>query len=204
MVFYPIMNAMQAAIQIFEQRQTLRTRDAVELGIHPRTLYALRDRGEIRQLSRGLYTLAARPPTTQPDLVVVAGRIPKAVIGFVSALAFHELTTQIPHAVHIALPAYWNEPSLDYPPLEIYRMTEPAYSAGIERHPIAGVEVPIYDAEKSVADLFKFRSRIGKEIALEALRFYLERPNRNLDILMDYAEICRVAKVIRPYVEALA
>ena len=118
--------------------------------------------------------------------------------------ACRHLSIQIPHAVHIALPAYWNEPRLDYPPVEIYRMTEPSYAAGIERHRIDGVAVPIYSAEKSVADLFKFRSRIGKEIALEALRFYLERPNRNLDTLMDYAEICRVAKVIRPYVEALA
>ena len=198
------MNPRQEAIRIFKERPVLRTRQALAQGIHPRTLYALRDSGEVEQISRGLFMLAERQPLTQPDFVVVAGRVPKAVIGFVSALAFHELTTQIPHAVHIALPAFWNEPSLDYPPLETYRISEPAYSAGVEIHTFDDVNVPIYDAEKSVADVLKFRNRIGRNIALEALRDYLERPDRDLDKLVEYAEICRVADRLQTYLEALA
>lgn len=194
--------SQQQALDLFESHTVLRTRDALDLGIHPRTLYALRDKGLIESLGRGLYARTDREPLTEPDLVIVTQKVEPAIVGFISAAAFHRLTTQIPHAVHIALPAFWHEPALDYPPLEVYRVSEPAYSAGVERHHLAGVDVPIYTPEKTVADLFKFRRRVGRDVALEVLKQYLVQAERNVDALVEHAEICRVAKVMQPYVEA--
>lgn len=195
--------ATQTALHHFSRHPVLRTQDALTLGIHPRTLYALRDSGQIEQLSRGLFTLADSPPLAHPDLVIVAQRVPQAIISTISAAAFHDLTTQIPHAVHIVLPAFCSAPTLDFPPLELYRVSEPAYSAGVEEHSLDGVAVPIYGPEKTVADLLKFRNRVGLDVAMEALKRYLARRDRNLDRLLHFARICRVAGVLRPYLEAL-
>jgi predicted transcriptional regulator of viral defense system len=196
-------SAMQSALHHFRSHPVLRTQDALTLGIHPRTLYALRDEGQIEQLSRGLFALADGPTLAHPDLVIVAQKVPQAVIALISAAAFHDLTTQIPHAVHIALPAFRHPPSLDFPPLAVYRVSEPAYSAGVEEQMLDGVPVPIYSPEKTVADLFKFRNRVGLDVALETLKRYLARRDRNMEHLFHFAHICRVAGVLRPYVEAL-
>jgi predicted transcriptional regulator of viral defense system len=118
-------------------------------------------------------------------------------------LAFHELTTQIPHEVHIALPRGAEEPRLEYPPIRIYRFTGKAYTEGVETLRLDGTTVRIYSIEKTLADCFKFRNKIGLDTVLEAVRFYRERKRVNVDELMRYAAICRVKKVIRPYLEAL-
>ncbi|MHB1293794.1 MAG: type IV toxin-antitoxin system AbiEi family antitoxin domain-containing protein [Anaerolineae bacterium] len=191
-------------IRIFRQEERpLRTREALDLGIHPRTLYALRDAGVLETLSRGLYRLADLPPLTNPDLVTVARRVPRGVICLISALAFHELTTQVPHAVDVALRPGDEQPRLDYPPLRVYRFSKASWAAGIETHRLDGTEVRIYAAAKSVADAFKFRHKIGMDIVLEALRTHLQRPGFDLDALLSYARICRVEKVMHPYLEAL-
>lgn len=123
--------SIQNAIALFrEQGGILRTGEALRLGIHPRTLYAMRDSGVLEQLSRGLYRLAELPPLSNPDLVTVALKVPQAVICLVSALAFHELTTQIPHFVDIALPNRAERPRLDYSPLRIFWFSGPAWSEG--------------------------------------------------------------------------
>jgi len=198
------MNAgTQTALHHFSRHPVLRTQEALELGIHPRTLYALRDSGEIEQLSRGLFTLTEGVPLAHPALVIVAQRVPQAIIATISAAAFHDLTTQIPNAVHIALPAFRHAPALDFPPLELYRVSEPAYSAGVEEHILDGVTVSIYGPEKTVADLLKFRNRVGLDVAMEVLKRYLARRDRKLERLLHYAEVDRVAGVLRPYLEAL-
>lgn len=196
--------AIQNAITLFRQHGgTLRTAEALRLGIHPRTLYAMRDSGLLERLSRGLYRLAELPPLSNPDLVTVALKIPQAVICLVSALAFHELTTQIPHAVDIALHNRAERPRLDYPPLRIFWFSGPAWSEGVETHLIDDVPVRIYGPQKSVADSFKFRRKIGLDVALEALKLYRQHRDFDVSRLLHYARICRVEKVMRPYLEAL-
>ena len=120
------------AASIFrENGGILRTAHAIRAGIHPGTLYAMRDAGTLEVVSRGVYRIAAEPPLGDPDLVVVAARIPRGVICLISALAFHELTTQIPHEVHVALPRGAEEPRLDYPPINTYRFGGEAFTEGI-------------------------------------------------------------------------
>ena len=141
-------NASTRAERIFrEHGGTLRTGEALEAGIHPRTLYALRDAGRIERLARGLYRLTAAEPSANPDLLTVAARIPKGVVCLVSALAFHQITTQIPHAVDLALPKGAWKPSLEHPPLQIYRFSGKAMTEGVETHDISHVNVRIFSAE---------------------------------------------------------
>jgi predicted transcriptional regulator of viral defense system len=181
----------------------LRTSEALKLGIHPQTLYALRDEGRLTRLDRGLYTLADAPESANPDLIVVARRVPKGILCLLSALAFHELTTQLPHQVHIALPRGTKSPRLLHPPLRVFRFSGLAFSRGVEKHRIDGSEIRIYTPAKTVADCFKFRNQIGLDVALEALRGCWRRKLCTMDDLWKYARICRVANVMRPYLESL-
>ncbi len=181
----------------------LRTTQALGAGIHPSTLYTMRDSGELEVVSRGVYRLAGISPLANPDLVIVATRVPGGVICLISALAFHELTTQIPHEVHVALARGAEEPRLDYPPIKTYHFTGKAFTQGVETHALDGVDVPVYSPEKTLADCFKFRSKVGLDTALEAVRLYRERRQVKVDDLMGFAAICRVKKIIRPYLEAL-
>ena len=194
----------QKAIELFrEQGGMLRTSEALRLGIHPRILYALRDAGVLEQLSRGLYRLAEMPPLAHPDLVTISLRAPQAVICLLSALAFHELTTQIPHAVHIALESSTESPRLEHPPLRVFWFSGPAWSEGIETHVLDDIRVHMYGPAKSVADIFKYRNKIGLDVALGALRLYRRHPTFDVGELLGYARVCRVENVIRPYLEAL-
>lgn len=191
-------------VAIFKERGgILRTSQALRAGVHPTTFYAMRDTGVLEVVSRGVYRLASEPPLGNPDLVVVAARIPSGVICLISALAFHGLTTQIPHEVHVALVRGAEEPRLDYPPIRTYRFTGEAFTEGVDRHELDGVPVRIYSPEKTLADCFKFRNRIGLDTALEAVRFYRESRAVKVDDIMRYAAICRVTKILRPYLEAL-
>lgn len=182
----------------------LKTSQALKLGLHPRILYAMRNAGVLEQLDRGLYRLSDLPPLAMPTLTAVAMKIPKGVLCLISALAWYEITTQIPHEIYIALPRGTEPPRLDYPPIRVFWLTEPVYSEGIEIHKIDNVPVKIYSVEKTLADCFKYRNKIGLDVALEALKFYRERNRRmKIDKLMYYAEIDRVEKIMRPYLEAL-
>ena len=182
----------------------LRTSKALRLGIHPRTLYALRDAGEIEQVGRGLYRLSTAPALSSPDLVPIAIRIPRAVVCLISALAHHGLTTQIPHAIDIALPSHANVPKVDGVPLRVFWYPEPSFRAGVEVVAIDDVPVRIYSTEKTVADCFKYRNKIGLDVAIEALRAYRERtPKPNRAALIEFAQINRVLKIMRPYLEAV-
>ena len=192
------------AVGIFKKHGgILRTTQAIQAGIHPATLYAMRDSGALEVVSRGVYRLADSPPLSNPDLVTVATRVPGGVICLISALAIHELTTQIPHEEHVALPRGAEEPCLNHPPIKTYRFTNPAFTEGVETQKIDGVGVRIYNPEKTLADCFKFRNQLGLDTVVEAVRFYRERRSIRVDDLMRYAGICRVKKIIRPYIEAI-
>lgn len=196
--------AIEAAERIFRKYGgTLRTGAATREGIHPRTLYAMRDAGVLETLSRGLYRLADLGPLGNPDLVPVALRVPNCVICLISALAFHEMTTQIPHAVYIAMPRGTWRPDLDHPPVRIFWFQGPAFTEGIETHEIDGVPVRVYSPEKTLADCFKHRNKIGLDVALGALKLYRKQKPLRVDELVRYAKICRVEKIMRPYLEAL-
>ena len=190
---------------VFKKRGgTLRTSEALAAGIHPRVLYEMRDAGELEQLARGVYRLASLPPLSDPDLATVAKRVPQGVVCLISALAFHELTTQIPHEVHVALPRTARVPVLEYPPVRIYRFSKDSFEAGIETHSLDDVSVRIYSAEKTIADCFKFCNKIGLDVALEALKTYRALRRPQLQQVLEFARICRVEKVVRPYLEASA
>lgn len=202
--------AMEGNERQFEVRETfrraggvLRTSEALREGVHPRDLYALRDAGELERLSRGVYRLAELPPPANPDLVTLAARVPKAVIALISALDFHGLTTEIPHAVTIALPRGTARPRLDWPPLRVHWFSGTMFTSGIETHEQDGMALRVYDAAKTVADCFRFRNRIGVQVGLEALKTGLgERTFTPAEVLRA-AKTCRVDRIIRPYLEAL-
>ena len=180
----------------------LRMSEAIERGITRYMLYSLRDKGVIEQVSRGVYRLVELPPISNPDLVTVSLRFPKAVICLISALAYHDITTQVPHNVSVAVPRDSRLPSLDYPPILAHRFSEQAYRSGIEEHQIDGAPVKVYSPEKTLADCFKFRNKIGMDVVLEAFKLCKSRKKFNLSELLKQARICRVEKVMRPYLEA--
>jgi predicted transcriptional regulator of viral defense system len=181
----------------------MRMAEAIRAGVHRRTLYALRDGGILESLSRGLYRLADAPPLGDPDLVSVARRVPRGVICLISALAFHDLTTQIPHEIYLAIPRDSEPPRLDYPPVRVFRFGEWAYAAGIETHHLDGTLVRIYSREKTIADCFKYRNKIGLDSVVESLKRYKQQGRIDAEALLRYARVCRVANVMRPYLEAI-
>jgi predicted transcriptional regulator of viral defense system len=180
----------------------LRMSEALRYGISRYTLYMMRDSGVLEQLSRGIYRLVDLPPISQPDLVTVSLRFPKAVVCLISALSYHEMTTQIPHTVSVAVPRNARMPSLDYPPVQAYKFSPDAYEAGIDAHQVDGVTVRIYNPEKTLADCFKYRNKLGMDVVLEALKLYRTQKTVQYDDLLKYARICRVDKVMRAYLEA--
>lgn len=141
------------------------------------------------------------PPISNPDLVTVSLRFPSAVICLISALAYHEITTQIPHEVSIAVPRDTRMPSLDYPPIRVHKFSNESYQSGIEEHRVDDVPVKVYNPEKTLADCFKFRNKIGTDVVMEALRLYKTRKKFDVGKLLQYARICRVERVMRPYLE---
>jgi predicted transcriptional regulator of viral defense system len=181
----------------------LRTTQALRADVHPRDLYALRDAGVLEQVSRGVFRLSDLPPFAEPDLVTVSLRVPKAVIALVSALHFHGLTTEIPHEVSIALPQGTSRPKLDWPPLRVYRFSGAMFTSGIETHERDGIRLRVYGAAKTVADCFKFRNRLGIEVAVAALRTGIEERKITPAEMLRAARTCRVDRIVRPYLEAL-
>ena len=181
----------------------LRMNEALQAGIHRRMLYSMLEAGLIEQLNRGLYRLSDLPPLGNPDLVSVALKVPSGVICLISALAYHEITTQIPHEVYVALERGMEAPKLDHPPLRIFWFSGQAFTLGIQTHKIDGIPLPIYSPGKTIADCFKYRNKIGLDTAIEALKLYRGKKRFKADDLMKFARACRVEKIIRPYLEAL-
>src|SRR4030042_5868441 len=152
----------------------LRRSEALQAGIHRRMLYSMLEAGVIEQLSRGLYRLTDLPPLGNPDLVSGSLKIPNGVICLTSALAYHEITTQVPHEVYVALERGTEPPRLGHPPVRIFWFSGQAFTIGIKIYKIDGVRVRIYSPGKTIADCFKYRNKIGLDTTIDALKLYRE------------------------------
>jgi predicted transcriptional regulator of viral defense system len=197
-------NRYDKYIKIFlENNGILRVSAAIKLGVPLYVIYNLYKIGDLVKEGNGLYRLKEMAPLSNPDLIQICLRVPKCVVCLISALYYYELTTQIPHLVYIAIPRDIKTPKIDYPPIKVFHFSERSYLSGIDEQTIDGVKVRIYDREKTISDCFKFREKIGPDIAIEALKDYMSQPHQNLQLLMKYARDNRVEKVMRPYLEAL-
>ncbi len=184
-------------------RGLVRPRDVERLRIPRTTLKRLVDEGQLIRRSRGVYTVPEYEPTEHTDLAAVAKRAPKAVICLLSALRFHELTTQNPFEVWIMIDRTAWRPRIEHPPLRIVRASGAALREGIDFHRIEGVLVRVTHPAKTAADCFKYRSKVGTDVAVEALRDCWRQRKATMDEIHRYAKIDRVANVMRPYMESL-
>ena len=194
----------KARLVFQEHKGVLRRKTALDLGIHPSTLYNLRDSGVLEEMNRGLFRLVDFTDLSQESWVIASEKAPQAVICLISALAFHEITDQIPSGVYLALPEDVTPPRIEYPPMRFFHFSKASYEAGIQRHLLDGVEVKIYSPEKTVVDCFKFRNKIGLDVAIDALKQCVQKYKRRPVHFMEFARICRVATVMQPYLETLS
>ncbi len=181
----------------------LRPKDLDAVGIPREYLGRLLAKGLLERPGRGIYVAAGLKPTPHHTLAEAAKRVPHGAVCLLSALQFHELTTQTPFEVWLAIDEKARLPKVDYPPLRIVRFSGAALGEGIEEHCIEGVTVKVYAPAKTVADCFKYRNKIGLDVALEALRDCWRKRRATMDELWQAAQTCRVANVMRPYLESL-
>lgn len=184
-------------------KAVLQPRDFARLSIHPQQVSRLVEKGELVRVGRGRYVLAGNEHSENLGLALVAAAAPKAIVCLLSALQFHAIGTQSPREVWIAVAKNEARPRIDYPPIRMAVFSGVAFTFGIERHVIDGIPIRVYSAAKTVADCFKFRNKVGLDVALEALREGLRAKRVNRDSVWAAAKVCRVTGVIRPYLEAL-
>ena len=189
-------------LKMFQRTRVLRARDFVRAGIAREHLSRLVADGVLVRPGRGLYVLSDDAPTEHRSLVEATRLVPSGVICLLSALQFHGLTTQAPFEVWLAIDHKARMPKSESPSLRIVRFTGLALSYGIEEHILEGARVRVYSVAKTVTDCFKFRNKIGLEVAIEALRDCLRQKKANRDELWDAAKVCRMTNVMQPYLEA--
>lgn len=196
---------IQIVLETFRQHGgVMKTKQALTQGIHPAALYGLVADGQIVRLERGLYRLASNQEFSHPDLAVVAAKAPEAVVCLISALSFHGITTQIPRAVYLAVPrGRYAGLSLRTPPVRIYRFDAPTFGEGIESHAIDGISVRIYSVARTVVDCFKYRNKLGLDVAIEALRFTRARKRISNREILRFARLLRQDRVMAPYLEGV-
>lgn len=200
----PSQTQEQAVLRLARKRRLLRTADVVALGVPTVVLTRLVRSGKLARQGRGLFALPEHQPSALRSLAEVSLRAPRGVVCLLSALRVHEIGTQAPFEVWLALPPGVIPPRIGSPALRVVRMSGKSLTEGIERIEIEGVRVPVFNAAKTVADCFKYRNKIGLDVALEALREARRARKATVDELWRYAKICRVANVMRPYLEAVA
>jgi predicted transcriptional regulator of viral defense system len=190
-------------LALARRRQGITARDLSAAGIHRQVLTRMVAAGELERVARGLYRLPDHPVTEQHALGIVGAAVPQGIVCLLSALQFHGIGTQVPSEVWVAIDGRARHPALRYPPLRVVRYTGAALSEGVEAHRIEGRKVHVYNLAKTLADCFKYRNKIGLDVALEALRESWRERRVSIDDLDRYAVICRVQRVMQPYVEAL-
>ena len=181
----------------------LRFTDILKAGFHPDSLTAIEKKGKVEKIARGLYRVVDYKPGSHPDLVIASLQAPKGAICLISALSFHEATSEIPRHVDIAIPQGTHANRIKYPPVKFYRFAPKAWEAGLEEHEIGGYKIRVYNLAKTIVDCFKFRNRIGINIAREALKTGVTEKKIELKEIMKYAKICRVSSIIKPILEAI-
>lgn len=177
--------------------------EIIQASFHKETLLALINKGDVEKAGRALYRLREAPALSNPDLVTAALKIPKGVVCLLSALAFHEATDEVPRYVDLAIPRGAHANKFDYPPIRFYRFAQEAWKAGIEQHKIDSYSIRVYGLAKTVADCFKFRNKIGLDVARNALKQAVTEKRVPPKEIMQYAKICRVDKIIKPILETL-
>lgn len=192
----------ERALGLARRHEILTTREAVRAGIHNQTLSRLVLERKLERVARGLYRLPDAPATQHHGLALVAGAAPDSVVCLLSAVAFHGVGTQVPAAVWIAVDRRVRKPALRWPPIRVFRFGGESSSAGVEVHTLEGVSVNIYSLAKCVADLFKYRNKVGLDVALEVLREAWRDRMVTVDELSHFGRICRVERVMQPYLEA--
>jgi predicted transcriptional regulator of viral defense system len=190
-------------LRLARERRLLRARDVASLGLPTVVLTRLVRSGKLKREGRGLFALPAHQPTAQRSLAEVALRAPRGVVCLLTALRVHEIGTQAPSEVWLALPPGVIPPRIGSPQLRVVRMSGKSMTEGIERIDVEGVSVPVFNVAKTVADCFKFRNKIGLDVAREALREALRSRRATADEIWRYAAIGRVTSVMRPYLEAM-
>ncbi len=194
----------QRALRLIGKMGLVRPRELEAEGISRVQLARLVNEGLVVRQARGIYTVPGHAPTEAHSLAQVAKRVPNAVFCLFTALRFHNLTTQSAPEVWIALPEKARRPQLDYPRLRVARFSGPALTEGIEEHSAEGVEIRVYSAAKTVADCFKYRNKVGIDVAVEALRDFSRKHRGGANDLARFARICRVSRVMQPYLDAIA
>lgn len=193
---------IEKVLGLAKAHKIIRVRDLTQRGIHPEYLRRLCEKGTLEKISRGIYILSGSDLSQNIGLAQIAKRIPHGVICLLSSLQFYEIGTQSPFEVWVAIDRKSARPQIDYPPVRIVRFTGSALTEGIEKHRVEGVEVKIFNRAKTIADCFKYRNKIGLDVALEALKECRRHKLCTNDQLWEYAKICRVAHIMRPYLEA--
>jgi predicted transcriptional regulator of viral defense system len=190
-------------LELARRQRLLSAADLRSHGWSPQLLLKLHRTGQLKRVTRGIYSLPDSEITEHQSLVEVCRRVPKAVVCLLSALQFHEIGTQLPHEVWIALPEATQRPAIDYPSLRVARLRGEAYSQGIETVAEQGSAIRVYSLAKTIADCFKFRHKVGLDVALEALKEAWRQRKLNIDEVTRYAKINRVAQVMQPYLETV-
>jgi len=193
----------QRILNLASQKGLLRASDLDTIQAPRVVLTRMTAAGLLEKIGRGLYRTPETQGSEHETLVTVATKVPQAVFCLLTALQFHELTTQLPRQVWIAMPRGSHTPRFDYPPIKMVQFTGDAYTAGIEEVERDGLKFRIYGAAKTVADCFKHRNKIGLDVALEALKDARSKNKASVDDIWSFAKICRVANVMRPYLESL-
>ncbi len=198
------MNQSDHILELARHRRVLRAADVREHGWSPQLMLRLHQAGKLQRVARGLYSLPDAEITEHQTLIEVCQRVPKAVLCLLSALQFHGIGTQMPHEVWVALPEATQTPALDYPTLRIVRLRGEAYSEGIQTVTGHGAPIRVYSVAKTVTDCFKFRNKIGLDVALEALKESWRTRKVSMADLNHFAKINRVERVMQPYLEVVA
>ena len=193
----------ERALDLASRKGLLRARDLDALDVPRIVLTRLTAAGRLEKVGRGLYRLPGTQGSEHESLAAVARRVPQAVFCLLTALQFHELTTQLPRQLWIAMPRGSHVPRIEYPPLKMVQMSQDVFTSGVEEHWHDGVMLRVTSVAKTVADCFKHRNKIGLDVALEALKDARARHKASVDDIWRYAKICRVANVMRPYLESI-
>ncbi|MFN3652332.1 MAG: type IV toxin-antitoxin system AbiEi family antitoxin domain-containing protein [Armatimonadota bacterium] len=194
----------ERVLQLARQLGTIRPRDLIASGLPHTMLAQLERQGRLERVARGIYRVADQPASSHQSLAEVCARVPKGVICLLSALQYHQLGTQSPFEVWVALPPKHWTPKSDYPPLRVVRFSGRALSEGVEEHRTTAGVIRVYSVPKTVVDCFRHRNKVGLDVALEALQACLRERRATVDELWRCAQLLRAAGVMRPYLEALA